>query len=192
MSNLQEYLHNYINSPRDPMINALLGEEYEKIGQGAAATSYFLRAAELWHDTEKELAYNCFLKTWKQLHNTKRREGFEIGQLKLAIAYLPTRPEAYYHASLWYSNKKEWVDSYMFAQLGLKHINKSIGKPLKFDINYPGDYALKFQKAFSSWYIGKRELSKKLFLELYNDQSLPLNFKRIVTENCQSFNLIKF
>ena len=53
MSKLQKYLHNYLNSPRDPMINALLGEEYEKIGQGAAATSYFLRAAELWHDTEK-------------------------------------------------------------------------------------------------------------------------------------------
>ena len=81
MSKLQKYLHNYLNSPRDPMINALLGEEYEKIGQGAAATSYFLRAAELWHDTEKELAYNCLLKTWKQLHNTTRREDFELGQL---------------------------------------------------------------------------------------------------------------
>ena len=127
MNKLQKYLHNYIESPRDPMVNALLGEEYEKIGQGAAATSYFLRAAELWHDTEKHLAYNCFLKTWKQLYNTKRREGFEIGQLKLAIAYLPTRPEAYYHASLWYSNRKEWVDSYMYAELGLKYINQSKG-----------------------------------------------------------------
>ena len=186
MSKLQKYLHNYLNSPRDPMINALLGEEYEKIGQGAAATSYFLRAAELWHDTEKELAYNCLLKTWKQLHNTTRREDFELGQLQQAIAYYPERPEAYYHASIWHSKRKEWVPSFMFAELGLKYIHKS---PLKFEVKYPGDYGLIFQKAFSGWYIGKRDLSKKLFLNLKNLPDINKQYRKLIEQNCKNFNL---
>ena len=67
MKELQKQLHAYIQTPQDAYVNAKLGEEYEKIGQGAAAHSYFLRAAELLHDSDPKMAYNCFLKTWKQL-----------------------------------------------------------------------------------------------------------------------------
>ena len=63
MGRLKEYLYKYIHNPTDPYINAALGEEYEKIEQGAAALSYFLRAAELTYETDPELAYCCVLKT---------------------------------------------------------------------------------------------------------------------------------
>ena len=43
MEKLRADLHKYLQNPTDPYINAELGEEYEKIGQGAAALSYFLR-----------------------------------------------------------------------------------------------------------------------------------------------------
>ena len=56
MKKLKEYLHKYIQDPLDPYINAELGQEYENIGQGAAALSYFLRASELTHDSDPELA----------------------------------------------------------------------------------------------------------------------------------------
>ena len=95
MGELKKYLHLYINDPLDPYINAQLGEEYDKLGQGAAALSYFLRAAELLYDTDKDLAYNCLLKTWKQLNKIGRRKKWEKCQLETAIAYNPTRPEAY-------------------------------------------------------------------------------------------------
>ena len=52
MKELQKQLHAYIQTPQDAYVNAKLGEEYEKIGQGAAAHSYFLRAAELLHDSD--------------------------------------------------------------------------------------------------------------------------------------------
>ena len=52
MGELKKYLHLYINDPLDPYINAQLGEEYDKLGQGAAALSYFLRAAELLYDKD--------------------------------------------------------------------------------------------------------------------------------------------
>ena len=62
MKELQKQLHAYIQTPQDAYINAKLGEEYEKIGQGAAAHSYFLRAAELLHTYDPEMAYCCVLK----------------------------------------------------------------------------------------------------------------------------------
>ena len=46
MKKLKKSLYKYINSPLDPIANMELGLEYEKIGQGAAALSFFLRAAE--------------------------------------------------------------------------------------------------------------------------------------------------
>ena len=125
MKELKKQLHNYIHTPQDAYINAKLGEEYEKIGQGAAAHSYFLRAAELLHDSDPKMAYNCFLKTWKQLNTTTRRPEFEQGQLQAAIAYAPNRPEAYYHLSIWHSNRKEWMISYMYACLGKDNIKET-------------------------------------------------------------------
>lgn len=96
MDKLQKLLHVYIDNPLDPHANAELGEEYEKLGQGAAAVSYFLRASELTHDTDPILAYNGILKTWKQLKNTERRESFEKGQLETAIAIYLLDPKLIY------------------------------------------------------------------------------------------------
>lgn len=187
MKELQKQLHNYIQTPQDAYVNAKLGEEYEKIGQGAAAHSYFLRAAELLHDSDPKMAYNCFLKTWKQLNITTRRPDFEQGQLQAAIAYAPNRPEAYYHLSVWHSNKKEWMLSYMYACLGKDNSKENI--PLTYDIGYPGDFVFDFQKAFTGWYIGKRDQSKSLFLELGKLKDIPQNFKEIISENIRDFGL---
>ena len=74
----------------------------------------------------------------------------------------------------------------MFAELGLKYIHKS---PLKFDVKYPGDYGLIFQKAFSGWYIGKRDLSKKLFLNLKNLPDINKQYRKLIEQNCKNFNL---
>ena len=54
MDKLKKDLHNYINEPLNPYFNAELGEAYENLGQGAAALSYFLRAAELLVDIDKD------------------------------------------------------------------------------------------------------------------------------------------
>ena len=44
MKKLKENLHKYLQDPINPYINAELGQNYEDLGQGAAALSYFLRA----------------------------------------------------------------------------------------------------------------------------------------------------
>ena len=184
MDRLKKYLNLYINDPYDAYVNAELGEEYEKIGQGAAALSYFLRAAELLHEQDKEMTYCCVLKTWKQLNITKRRPEYEKEQLQTAVAYLPNRPEAYYHLSLIYSAKEEWKTSYMYACLGLHFKDAPV---LPYDVGYPGDYMLTFQKAFTSWYIGQREESKELWLELNKLSNIPKKYKDIIETNANSY-----
>jgi len=185
MGGLKKYLHQYINDPLNPYINAALGEEYEKIGHGAAALSYFLRSAELSHSSDPELAYCCILKTWKQLNITTRRPKYEQEQLQMAVSYLPTRPEAYLHLSLWHSYREEWKPAYMYSCLGLECIDK---KPLLYDVNYPGDYMLLFQKAFTCWYIGQRDESKDLWEKLYYMDTTP-EHKEIIKSNCINLNV---
>ena len=59
MKELQKQLHSYIQTPQDAYINAKLGEEYEKIGQGAAAHSYFLRANPVLNSIIVSINLNC-------------------------------------------------------------------------------------------------------------------------------------
>ena len=85
MSNLQTHLHNYINEPLNSHFNAELGETYEQLGQGAAALSYFLRAAELLINVDIELSYNCLLKTWEtSKYNWKKKT---MGKSTIRISY---------------------------------------------------------------------------------------------------------
>ena len=87
MKNLKEPLRKYINDTLNPITNMELALEYEKIGQGAAALSFFLRTAELVYETDPLLAYTCILKTWKQMNNTTRRPVWEIEQLFTAVTF---------------------------------------------------------------------------------------------------------
>jgi len=187
MDKLKEFLYDYVNNPLDPYINAQLGEEYEKIGQGAAAHSYFLRAAELLHDKDPEMAYCCVLKTWKQIHITTRRPQHEVLQLQTAVAYMPERPEAYLHLSIHYSNLQEWKTSYMYACLGLLYQNK---RSLPYNVDYPGDYMLLFQKAFTGWYIGQREESNELWCKLSNMENIQPQHMDIIKNNVKSLENI--
>ena len=180
MEKLKKYLYKYLDNTTDPYINAKLAEEYEKLGQGASALSFFLRAAELTWKTDPEFAYCCVLKTWKQMHKTTRRPNWERKQLQTAIAFLPQRPEAYLHLSLWHSSRKEWKPSYMYACLGIEHTGKD---PLIYDVDYPGDYMLLFQKAYTAWYVGQRKESAKLWKELGTLSNVKAEHMQIIQNN---------
>ena len=84
-SKLQPLIDKYISDTTNPDSNYWLAYEYEKIGQNAAALSYYLRCAEISED--KDLVYECLLKTWLMLHRTGRRPWYEHQQLLTAITY---------------------------------------------------------------------------------------------------------
>ena len=188
-SKLQPFIDKYINDPSNPDTNYWLAYEYEKIGQNAAALSYYLRCAEISED--KDLVYECLLKTWLMLHRTKRRPWYEHKQLLTAITYYPKRPEAYYLLSILHEKKEEWKECFYYASVGLELCDFDL-PDLRTGVEYPGDFALLLQKAFSSWYVGQREYSKKLWLETYNHPNISPKFKELAKDNLAKFNLLNY
>ena len=189
MNSLKKQLYKYVNNPMDPSINFDLGLEYENIGQTAAALSFYLRCAELTDD--KTVAYESILKTHKCVAKQTRRPVWEQEQLITALTHLPQRPEAYLLLSLWHSAREEWKASNSYAVQGLEMANLTLA-PLKSDVGYPGHYALKFQKAFTCWWVGQRELSIELWKELFEDLHLFLKdtYYQVILNNCKNFDII--
>lgn len=186
---LQNKLEQYVNNPLDYSINYELGLEYEKLNQGAAALSYFLRCAELCYEIDSDLAYECILKTWLQVHRTGRRPVFEQEQLMTALTFKPERPEAYYLLSVWHTDRREWKPGYMYATLGCQ-ANHNL-PPLKSDVSYRGIHSNTFQKAFSSWWCGQREESRNLFKDLYSIEDLDPYFLKPTITNLIRENIIQ-
>lgn len=185
---IQPLLEKYISSPQNPETNFWLAWEYEKIGQNASALSYYLRCAELSDD--KDLVYECLLKTWYVVHKTKRRPVYCQKQLLAAITHSPKRPEAYFLLSKLHEQKEEWKEAYYYASVALEICNFNSPK-CKTDVDYPGDYMLHFQYAFTSWYVGQREQSKNLWENFIQIPSIPKLYFDIAINNLKKFGLSK-
>ena len=183
---LQTYLNQYVKAPLSPDNNFWLAYEYEKIGQNAAALSYYLRCAEISKD--RDLVYECLLKSWLMLNRTGRREWYEHQQLLTAITQHPKRPEAYFLLSRYHEYKEEWKECYYYASVGLELCDFNLPK-LRTDVDYPGEFALLFQKAFSSWYVGQRKLSQQLWLQLSQRDDLYGKYKELAASNLKDLNL---
>jgi hypothetical protein len=183
---IQALLNKYVDDPRDCDNNFWLGYEYEKSKQYAAALSYYLRCAELTID--RDLQYECLLKTWLMIHKLGNREWYEHKQLLTAITQHPKRPEAYFLLSIYHEGKQEWKDSYYYSSVGLELCDFTLPS-LRTYVNYPGNFGLLFQKALSSWYVGQRELSKQLWIQLSKRTDLYGNYKTLTEKNLEDFNI---
>ncbi len=186
---LKYHLDNYIEDPKNPDNNFWLGWEYEKIGQYASAHTYYLRCAEL--TTCMDLACECIIKTWSTIEKQTRRPYYESQQLLLAVAEFPTRPEPYYFLSKAASDKEDWKEAYAWASIALANCNFN-SPTFRTSVGYPGNFAIKYQKAYCSWYTGKMEDSKQLWIELYNDETLTPEYRQIVINNLLNWGILKF
>lgn len=184
---IQPHLDKYLQDPSNPELNYWLGYEYEKLGHYAGAHSYYLRCAELTDD--KDLEYECLLKTWTTIAEQKRRPWYERQQLLLAVTHSPKRPEAYYFLSLIHSAKEEWKESLMYASTGL--VNCNFDKTTKTDVGYKGKGGLLLQKAYTLWYTGQRDESVKLWKVTYNFKDLHPEHKAIAKNNLTNWGLLK-
>jgi hypothetical protein len=191
MNDLQEMIEAFINNPEDVEINYKLGIYYHSIGQTASALSYYLRCAERSEDPL--LQYECLLRGAMCFHSQGTRNLTVKGMIQHAIALQPKRPEAYYLLSRHHEKHDvdgHWMDSYMVASIG-DSICDLNSPPLRTNIDYPGKFAVKFQKAVSSWWCGLCDESSKIFLDLYNNYQLDDNHKELVFNNLKMMNAIE-
>jgi hypothetical protein len=176
MKNLDQFIHD----TEDPNVNFALGQEYESIGQTGSAISFYLRTAERSSDDLQQ--YHALLRMALCFERQKTRDDTESVILQKAIGLLPHRPEAYFLLSRLYEWQKRWHESYFVASVGCS-VSKFDSPPLSTDVQYPGEYALMFQKAVALWWVGNCDESRELMYHLKVTYDMNEMFARAVNNN---------
>jgi len=167
--------------PFNPETNFWIGEEYLKIDQTASAVSFYLRAAEYGHDSHPNIAYTSLLRIALCFDKQQGRGHSSVTSILQAISYLPNRPEAYFYLSRYNERIGNWQEAYTFAEVGLTHVGRQ--EPLPVDVEYPGEYALLFEKAVSGWWLGRKEESKKIFQDLIDNHPISDAYRKGIESN---------
>jgi len=171
-------------SPADPELNFKLGLVYQTVQQPATAVSFFLRAAEYGVETKsRKIVYTSLLKMSECFTLQGGRVHSVTNALQQAVAYCPERPEGYFLLSRFYELAGNWQECYTWASIGCSYASKTEEDSLPIYVGYDGKYCLEFQKAVSSWWIGRKDESKDMLMELAKDRSLKENYKDAVTTN---------
>jgi hypothetical protein len=151
--------------------NFALAEEYEKLKQHSSAAGFFLRAADLGYKTNPLLTYTSLIKMALCWSRQQDRSATVLNTLHHAIAFMPTRPEAYFALARYYQYRKEWQKAYTFAGW----------------TEYYGSYCLLFEKAVASWWVGRKEESKVLFQHLLDDHKMAPEYVNGCLNNMRLF-----
>jgi len=184
MEQIKTNLLKYIDEPNNPKYNFDLAYSYEAEQQYAGAYSFYLRCAEFTQNNI--LACESLIRASLCINKQKERDAKELYLIKQALCVSPNSPEPYYIASLYFyyrstnePGRRWWLDSYMYASLGI-NVLETISVP---NFIYSVDYSkinLYYQKAISATKIGKLgeavEIYKSL-LSLTNDTTLITLFQ---------------
>jgi hypothetical protein len=163
---IQEAVVQLSSDPLNPRLNFITAVAYDDVGQTAAATGLYLRAAEYGYESEPFIAYVSLIKIASCMDRQQDRNHTAKNNLLQAIALLPERPEAYFFLSQYYERQKAWQECYTTAEIGLSFVGAPVvSKTLYEQLERSGfkTYGLTFEKAVSSWWIGRTEESKHLF-----------------------------
>lgn len=177
-------LDKYKQDPENPAINFYLGYEYELSEQTAAASSFYLRAAERTNNID--LQYESLLRNVICYIKLKDRDTTVKYQLLRAIQICPKRPEGYFLLSRHYEQSKQYHDGYFTSSIGLSNCNFENNVNFVTDIDYPGICGLFFEKAVCGWWIGNFEESRELMYDLYVNFNTPPNIKASLLKNIVS------
>jgi hypothetical protein len=152
-----------------------LAREYDKLKQGAAAFGWYLRAADFCEGEtyeEKWLQYRCMLFGAAIFDRSEARNQTTQGLLKMAMAVLPNRPEAYYFMAKHSMDTSNFRDGIMYSQMGLAL--DLVERDDDNGLGYPGRVGLEHAYAVSKWKTDGRDASKNLFFDLKHKRKLDM------------------
>lgn len=180
MERLTSLLKEYIYNPEDSVITFNIAREYDRLGHTASAVTFYLKTAE-FSDVD-DFKYASLIMIGRCLSKQGDRSYTEKGCYIHAISVLPNRPEAYFLLSKLHEKHSEWSDCYLMACAGLNTKDSAC----IVDIDYPGVYAMHFQKALSMWWIGKTKECREYFQYIANNFKLDDEYKKHVQKNITS------
>jgi FkbM family methyltransferase len=94
---------------------------------------------------------------------------------------MPNRPEGYFYLSRYNERMGNWQEAYTFADLGLRYAERT--EPLPVNVEYPGKYALLFEKAVSGWWLGRDKESHDIFKDLLNNYPIAPEYRNGILSN---------
>lgn len=159
-------LDSYLKAPRCHLANMNMARWYESVGHLAPACGFYLRAAEFSNDDD--FAYECMIRLNSCYRALGNRDYTCENVLKMALKLRPRKPEAYFLLSQLYERKQNWMDSYLYASLGL---DLSDRVPSPFGSEYSHEYMLVFQKAVTAWWYGRPGEARQLLRSMVRDYS---------------------
>ena len=178
LNKTNQLVDSFIRNPFDDLSTYRLASRYYSSDHFTSALSFYLRLAE--YSNVENTVYTALLYVAKCLDKIGRRPHATSIAYSNAVSLLPTRPEAYYALSVYYEHKKEFHYSYANACIGLQFTK---GLSENKELEYPGEYALLFQKALAAWHIGKKDESVNLFKLLKLKYDLSFEYLQIVNNN---------
>lgn len=173
--------------PHDPEKNFNAGLAYDAVGQTASAVSFFLRAAEYGYKTHDLIVYTSLIKISHCFTNQREREHTVENALRQAVAYLPTRPEAYFFFAQRFERKADYNLAYTWASMGLAHAQEAINNPLPADVGYLL-YGLEYEKAVSAWWVGRKDESREIFTRLLDTYEMHPDYVNSSLYNLKMVN----
>ena len=144
-----------------------LAQEYDRLEQGAAAFSFYLRAADMAEGKifhERWVQYKSMILGSHIFDRSKDRDHTTEGLLKIAIETMPERPEAYYFMAKFKAGRNDWRESMMYSKMGLLNITNEVAPDN--DLEYPGHHMLELLYARAKWKTDGRDSSKNLVFDL--------------------------
>lgn len=158
--NLQELLNDHVLDPKNTHKMFDLAREYDRLEQGAAAISFYIRCADL-EETDVELQYKCMIYAALAYDRQGGRNYTVTGLLQHAVGLLPQRPEAHYFLAKHGEKITDWRICLNHAKLGLLFKAKpDIG------VEWPGEKELWYLQALATWQISGVENGRQKFFDL--------------------------
>ena len=143
-----------------------LAREYDRLEQGSAAFSFYLRAADMSPGKtyeEKWLQYKCMILSAFIYDRNEGRNHSVEGLFKIAIETMPDRPEAYYFLAKFKQDRSDWREALMYSKIGL---SQPINTAPDNDVGFPGLDTLELLYARAKWKTDGRDESKNLAFNL--------------------------
>lgn len=170
-----DLITNVVRNPNDHLAASLLADWYAQQGQAASAFMWYCKAAEN-HPNDHDSS-NLLLAAAKQMSVGGIRRHSTLTLLLHAREKWPNNPNVYVELSKWYEACGHYHTAYDYALQGL-------ALPQLFT-NLSHVALLLFQQAVSSWWIGKEQLSRDVFVQIKDHyiQYLDPQYRDLVQNN---------
>lgn len=163
---IQKLLNDVVLDHKNPFKLYKLAREYDRLEQGAAAATFYMRAAENNNEEsfeEKFIQYKSLILMALVYHREGNRDITVRSILRHAITAMPNMPHAYYILSEWLADRHEWQEAYMLSKQALDCVNDF--DKIDSDLVYEGKWHLEFVHAISKWKVEGSDRAKNYIFD---------------------------